>query len=344
MVSQNVEVNKKRSAAIDMTKGLSIMTLFYLHFENGWMDVTHNYFLVRSPVFYLVVGWLWGMSSHKRTIRQHWEKRKQGLVKPYLWFSIIILVFDLFLVILHLFEPFVLFRDLYKTLCLRGIGTLWFLPALLGGELLFLAFRDKPVILRIFLYIITFTIISCYNFWHANVSFDNLIVKELLDAPFRVIKDISDCLIYLSIAYFISSRYGSRLIKLSKSTLFLIGILCWVIDFCLMNYLKLNLLFNEISFIIGNVIVGIGTLLLFTSIEKYKIIEAPLSYCGRNSLIIMAVHYGILLQIAILFDKLVLGNSTYFGGQTIIYFVVAVFLQILIIKLINAKFRFIIGK
>lgn len=341
---QSTENNKKRSAAIDMIKGLSIMTLFYLHFENGWMNVTNNYFLVRSPVFYLVVGWLWGMSSHKRTIQEHWKKRKQGLVKPYLWFSIIILVFDLFLVLLHLFESFVLYRDLYKTLCLRGIGTLWFLPALLGGELLFLAFRDRPISLRLFLYIIAFTIILCYNFWHINVSFDNLIMKELLDAPFRVIKDISDCLIYLSIAYFISSHYGRELISMNKAIMFLVGVICWGIDFYLMNCLELNLFFNGISFIIGNVIVGIGTILLFTSIEKCKIIEAPLSYCGRNSLIIMAVHYGILLQIAILFDKFVLGNSTYYGNRTIIYFAVAVFLQILAIKLINTKFRFIIGK
>lgn len=65
---------KRRSEAIDMIKGLSIMTLFYLHFENGWMDSTYNFFLVRSPVFYMVVGWLWGMSSNRRTVQQHWKR------------------------------------------------------------------------------------------------------------------------------------------------------------------------------------------------------------------------------------------------------------------------------
>ena len=63
-------VVKKRSDAIDMVKGLSIMTLFYLHFEGGWMNTDLNYFIVRSPAFYIVVGWLWGMSSNRRTLKE----------------------------------------------------------------------------------------------------------------------------------------------------------------------------------------------------------------------------------------------------------------------------------
>ena len=58
----SVEVKQKRSLSIDMVKGLSIMTLFFLHFENGWMNSDYNFFIVRSPAFYIVVGWLWGMS------------------------------------------------------------------------------------------------------------------------------------------------------------------------------------------------------------------------------------------------------------------------------------------
>ena len=57
---------KRRSLSIDMVKGLSIMTLFYLHFENGWINPEYNFFIVRSPAFYIVVGWLWGMSTEKK--------------------------------------------------------------------------------------------------------------------------------------------------------------------------------------------------------------------------------------------------------------------------------------
>lgn len=55
-------VVKKRSDAIDMVKGLSIMTLFYLHFEEGWMNTDLNYFIVRSPAFYIVCRLPYGTS------------------------------------------------------------------------------------------------------------------------------------------------------------------------------------------------------------------------------------------------------------------------------------------
>lgn len=329
---------KRRSEAIDMIKGLSIMTLFYLHFENGWMDSTYNFFLVRSPVFYMVVGWLWGMSSNRRTVQQHWKKRKQGLVKPYIWFSLVLLLFDTLMIIFQLFESSILWRDLYKTLCFRGIGTLWFLPALLGGEIVFLYLRDKSKYLKIVIYATAFSIICIYNWWYLTRF------NDIINAPFRVIKDISDCFIFLSIAYAISSHIGRRLINQSKVIMFVIGLVLLGIDFYFMNFIQSPIVIKEIVFITGNVLGGIGILLLFTLIERFKPIEMPLSYCGRNSLIIMAVHYGILLQLALVFDKFVMGHTEYSGAYTLIYFAVAVILQVLIIKLINSKFRFLIGK
>lgn len=334
---------KKRSEAIDMVKGLSIMTLFYLHFENGWMDTTYNIFLVRSPVFYMVVGWLWGMSAHKRTVQQHWEKRKQGLVKPYLWFSLILLSFDIIMVILNLFESTIFWRDLYKTLCLRGIGTLWFLPALLGGEILYLYLQDKSKYLKILAYGITSCIICYYNWWHIT-QFSNERMSDILNAPFRVIKDVSDCFIFLSIAYAISSHIGRILLSQTKLKMFIEGAVLLIADFYLMNYVHSSIVINELAFIVGNVLGGIGILLFFSAIENIKTIQMPLSHCGKNSLIIMATHFGILLQLAFVFDKFIMKHATYSGAYTLIYFAIAVILQALIIRLINSKFKFIIGK
>lgn len=334
---------KKRSEAIDMVKGLSIMTLFYLHFENGWMDTTYNFFLVRSPVFYMVVGWLWGMSTHKRTVQQHWKKRKQGLVKPYLWFSLILLSFDIIMVTLNLFESTTFWRDLYKTLCLRGIGTLWFLPALLGGEILYLYLQNKSKYLKILTYVIASCIICCYNWWYiTQFSCDRM--SNILNAPFRVITDMSNCFIFLSIAYAISSHIGKVLLNQTRLKMFVEGAMLLDANFYLMNYFHSGIVIDELVFIVGNVLGGIGILLFFSAIEKIKPIQMPLSYCGRNSLIIMATHFGILLQLALVFDKFVMKHAAYSGTYTLIYFAIAVILQVLIIRLINFKFKFIIGK
>lgn len=337
---------KKRSQSIDMVKGLSIMTLFYLHFENGWMDVSYNYFLVRSPAFYLVVGWLWGMSSNKRTIKQHWEKRKKGLVIPYLWLSLIFLVFDFMMVLLKQFDSFILYRDIYKTVCLRGIGTLWFLPALLGGEILFLFLRDRSWFIKVLGLISCFSIILLYSYWFSNFSSKEYYVKELINAPFRVVQDLSNAFIYITFAYYFSSEYGKRIFNASKIKLFFWGIILLVLSFCIMNFMLYNLdiIFYNLLFIISGICSGIGILIFFKSIENIKIIEKPLSYCGRNSLTIMAFHYCFLFPIAMSIDRNIFGYSQFYGERTIIYFLFAVFFQILIIELVNRKLKFIIGK
>lgn len=338
-------VVKKRSQSIDMVKGLSIMTLFYLHFENGWMDIDYNIFLVRSPAFYIVVGWLWGMSSNRRTVKEHWVKRLKGLVKPYLWFSLIFLVFDVIMVLCHQFDSFIIWRDIYKTLCLRGIGTLWFLPALLGGELLFLCLRDRSWTLKGIAYLIGFMFIVGYNFWHTNSFYANLRVKGFIDAPFRVINDVSSALIYISIAYYTSLNWGKKIFNASRTNLLISGTLFLILSFGILNFFLSSISFiHEFMFILGNICAGYGILFFFKSIEQVKIIEKPLSYCGRNSLIIMAFHYCILLPIAQAIDRSVFHYSEFYGDRTIIYFLIAVIAQIGIIELVNHKFKFIIGK
>lgn len=339
------ELVKKRSQSIDMVKGLSIMTLFYLHFENGWMNIDYNIFLVRSPAFYMVVGWLWGMSSHRRTVKEHWAKRLKGLVKPYFWFSLIFLVFDIIMVLLHQFDSFIIWRDIYKTLCLRGIGTLWFLPALLGGEMLFLYLRNRSWTLKGIAYFITFMLIVGYEHWSTYCNFSTPHIKEVIDAPFRVVQDVSNAFIYISIAYYTSLNWGKQIFNADKSKLFIAGIFFLALSFFFFNFAIFPVDFiYQLIFMLGSLCAGFGILFFFKSIENIKLIERPLAYCGRNSLTIMAVHFCLLFPIARAIDKSIFHNAEYYGNQTIIYFLIAVVIQIGIIELVNHKFRFIIGK
>lgn len=323
---------KKRSDAIDMVKGLSIMTLFFLHFENGGLNIDYNIFLVRSPSFFIVIGWLWGLSSNRRTVKEHWTKRLQGLVKPYIYFSLIFLAYDLFLITLQVIEPHILYRDIYKTLCLRGIGTLWFLPALLCGEIIFLYLRTKKSYIKFLYTIIIFAIL-----YMLRNGYDN----KLVDAPLKVITNACNAYIYISAAYFISKRWGKRIIAMGKIRLAITGTILLLCDFFLVNFIGAIGIFG---FILGSTLAGFGILLLFTAIEDFKPIAKPLVYCGKNSLIIMAIHYSILFETVRIFDKYILGYEHYQGGRTLVYFFIAVGLQVLIIEFINRKTPFIIGK
>lgn len=332
---------KERSASIDMVKGLAIMTLFFLHFENG--NISDNFcFIVRSPVFYIVVGWLWGMSSNERTIKGHWEKRKKGLVVPYLWFSLIFLIIDLIFLAFHCISIQILLRDIYKTVILRGIGTLWFLPSLLLGELLFLWSKNKSWILKSSLYLVSFAIMCYYGYWHNNIFYETPQLKDILNAPFRVILDSVTTYFYVGIAYYFSRSYGKELFHKSKQILFIVGSICCIIAlfFSIYPLVGIN---GEMIFILKNIFAGIGILLLFRSIEKFKPLSVPFSYFGKNSLIVMSMHWA-LCEIVLVVDKNILGYDEYSGIRTLVYFVIAVFAMIGIIELINRKFRFIIGK
>lgn len=332
-----------------MVKGLSIMTLFFLHFENGWMNYEYNYFIVRSPAFYIVVGWLWGMSSNKKTIKGHWTKRKEGLVKPYIWLSIIFLCFDAMMVILKQYDFTILGRDLFKTLSLKGIGTLWFLPALLGGEMLFIYLKDKSTVTKVLSYLTCTTYIISTNDLAKAIYTNNQTLDFVSKSLLEIIYDISNAYIYISIAYHISRKLGKTLFKQKRSFLFISGIVLLIASFYSMNYKQIFLfslpIFFEIHLLLfAYTCSGIGVLLLFKSLEHFRPLSVPLAYCGKNSLTIMAFHFCLLFPITLIFDKNILGHSHYYGDITIIYFLVAVILQIGIIELVNRKFPYIIGK
>lgn len=328
-----------------MVKGLSIMTLFFLHFENGWINPEYNFFIVRSPAFYIVVGWLWGMSTNKKTIKGHWERRKEGLVKPYIWLSIIFLCFDLLMILSHQIEPIILGRDIYKTISLRGIGTLWFLPALLGGELLFIYFRDRKTSPKICISIICLLFIIAFSKYSSLAIIENQNLNFACKSIFNVIKDISNAFIYISIAYFISNKYGKQLFYSKRIYLFLIGITFLGTAFYGLNFIDTKFETTDtLLFIFSNCCSGFGILFLFRSIEWFKPLSVPLSYCGKNSLIIMAFHMCIIFPLVQTIDKNLFGYNVYYGNRTIVYFLVALIIQFVIIEIINKKFRFIIGK
>lgn len=336
---------KKRANYIDMIKGLSILTMFFLHFENNFMHIDYNLFLARSPSFYMVVGWLWGLSSNRRTISQHWEKRKKGLVMPYIWFSLIFLSLDLIMIAVDLYPSKFFLRDLYKTLCLRGIGTLWFLPALLGGEMLFLLLRDRKWCYRMLAYIVCILCIAAYNVWFE--MFAKSTVKDIINAPFRVIKDVSDCFVYLSLAYYVSCYWGKKIMSWKPWKVLLSGLFMLSVAFVCMKFIIVRYddrVIYSLIFLFANICAGFGLIATFKGLEDFKLVIKPLVYCGKNSLAIMAIHYSLLAEIFVLIDQKVFHHDVYGGLVTMVYFVIALFIQILLIELVNRKFKFLLGK
>ena len=173
--------------------------------------------------------------------------------------------------------------------------------------------------------------------------------NDIINAPIRVIKNVCLAYIYISIAYFISKKWGNRILNIDKLSLFIIGSLLLTICFYYVNFCEhfyIICIINDMGLggYFYNLLAGFGILFLFTAIEGFSPLSKPLVYCGRNSLTIMAIHFGILFETALIVDKYMLGYEHYYGKRTIIYFFVAVILQICINEFINKKAPFIIGK
>ena len=128
----------KRFEYIDILKGFAILCITFLHFEAGvlpsWLNVWIGTFMISA--FYLTSGWVMGLKDDKMTVKELVYKRLKSLGVPYLCFSGLIILFDIILLLWGYYDVMFLGREVYKTIVLRGIGTLWFLPSLFFGELL----------------------------------------------------------------------------------------------------------------------------------------------------------------------------------------------------------------
>ena len=130
---------------IDILKGWSILCIVFLHFETGvipgWLNAWIGNFMIAA--FYFTSGWLSGIKPKDITLKELAKKRWQTLGKPYIYFSILILLFDIILWVAGHYDIKYIAREIFKTITLRGIGTLWFLPSLFGGEIIFRFLHNK---------------------------------------------------------------------------------------------------------------------------------------------------------------------------------------------------------
>ena len=208
--------------------------------------------------------------------------------------------------------------------------------------MLFLSVRDRAYIQKIVALSISFFIIYLYHCWSVSALYDGGSISQIVDAPLKVIREICNSFIYISIAYHISSYCGKKLFNSKEK--FLIGSLALVVAFYLANYNHSRFFISsQFVFLLYNLLAGIGVLLFFRSIETVQVVSRPLVYCGKNSLVIMTMHWA-LFTIALSVDKNLLLHETYSGFRTIVYFLISVILLIGIIELINRKLSFIIGR
>lgn len=338
------EIIKKRLDYIDATKGVAILCITFLHFEKGiipgWLNVWIGLFMIST--FYFTSGWITGINNKPISPNELLKKRIKQLGAPYLWFSLLIISFDILWVLLGFMDSGILLRDIYKTVALRGIGTLWFLPVLIIGEYIFAVVRNNKrrwLTATIFMAITLVANYAYNNLWLPLRDLSEL--NKLIDAPMQPIVRGLYAWPIVALGYLTARRWGNSFINTNKTIQLAISIVLFAISIILVVNPPFDIYY--INRVLSNTLPAIAFMCLFAVFTK-NIITGFFTYWGVNSLILMCTHFSITMEILMAFDKYVLHHHIFEGAVTILYFAVCILLTYPLVNLFNGKLRFMIGK
>lgn len=335
---------KKRFDYIDATKGVAILCITFLHFEQGvipaWLNVWIGLFMITA--FYVTSGWVSGIADKPVTAKDLLKKRIRQLGVPYLWFSLLIILFDALWVALGLMESNILLRDVYKAIVLRGIGTLWFLPVLLIGELMFTLIKNSKRKWMWVVFGLIITLLANHLYVNQWLSIrNNSELYKIVDAPMQPIIRGLDAWPIIAIGYLMGRKWGKTIVEGKKIKLLLISAILFVASFVLIIKPPFSICY--VNGLLSNILPAIAFICLFAAF-KNNIIERFFTYWGVNSLILMCTHFSITMEVLMAFDRHILHHPTFTGFRTIIYFIICVALTYPLVKLFNGKLKFMIGK
>lgn len=337
-------MKKERSDYLDATKGIAILSIALLHVEDGvfpiWLNTWIGLFMITT--FYFTSGWISYGKELPVSVKTFFLKRIRQLGKPYIGFSLLIILFELVWISLGFMDIEVLYRDIYKTITLRGIGTLWFLPVLLFAEVLFLFIRSSKHYMRysfIFFCLTLAVPYVYYTYWTPKLESHTYF--RLIDSPIRPFVQTLTAWPIIAAGY-IFARFALPLITDFKNyKKIFIGIIIIIISILFTTVPPFELYF--VNGFIANILPAIGFALFFWGL-KDLFYPRFFIYWGKNSLILMATHYSITQVMIQTFDRELLGYEIFSGPRTLIYFVVIVLLTYPWVYLFNHHLRFLLGR
>lgn len=337
-------MGKKRLSYIDATKGVAILCITFLHFEKGvipgWLNVWIGLFMIST--FYFTSGWITGTNNKQIKPNELLKKRIKQLGVPYLWFSLLIIAFDVLWVLFGFMDSGILLRDIYKTIALRGIGTLWFLPVLIIGEYIFTVVRHNKKRWLIAAIFMAITLVANYaynNLWLPLRDLSEM--NKLIDAPMQPVVRGLYAWPIVALGYLTARKWGNSFINTNKTKLLAMSIVLFVISIIMVVNPPFDIYY--INGVLSNTLPAIAFMCLFAVFTK-NIITGFFTYWGVNSLILMCTHFSITMEILMAFDKYVLHHPLFEGPVTILYFAVCILLTYPLVNLFNGKLKFMIGK
>lgn len=333
-----------RERYLDIVKGWGIWCIVLMHYECGVFPDKLNIFVgsYMITLFYVVSGTLMARRDEPMSTKILFLRRLRQLGIPYLWWSILILLFDSLLWGIGYYDGYMIAREAYKTVVLRGIGTLWFLPALFFGELIWNYLKDRRAIVIVIMMAVTVS----YGYFYSYV-FDgqNEMIYRIIDAPFRTLNNVCGAVIGIAFGWVFYKMAARKIEDSKKYILMLFGFLLCILAFFTANYLHIivgeanRYLWRFFAPLIGPV----GFIVLAKSLDSFRVMSF-LEYWGRNSLLLMVMHYSLVLVLCQIIDQYILGHTSFIGIMTLVYFVASVPVLYFLSQLINKRGLFLLCK
>lgn len=329
-----------RERYIDIVKGLSILCITLLHYVHNVFPNEVNVFVGSFMItaFYVTSGWVSAMHPSNRSLKELIKKRWKQLGIPYLWWTAIILVFDFILLEFGYYDLQYIGTEIYKTITLRGIGTLWFLPALFGGEIIWYWLKSNK---NAKLIILALVLSLFYQYFYGQIfGGQTETIYRIIDAPFRTIRNILEAWVGIAFGYYAYICLKEHILASNNLRLAILGVLCCIFAFIMANNLPsfLSPCWGLFAPLFG----PLGWILLAKSIQVWKILTF-FNYWGINSLNLMVTHYSIVLVLFTIFIEKGLGRP--FDGDVTLYcFFASLPIQYLLVFLVNKYAKFTLGK
>lgn len=329
-----------RERYIDIVKGVSILCITLLHYVHNVFPNVVNVFVGAFMItaFYVTSGWVSAMHPSQRSLSDLIQKRWKQLGIPYLWWTAIILVFDFILLGFGYYDLRFIGAEIYKSITLRGIGTLWFLPALFAGEIIWYWLKSNNKIWIIFLALV---ISLCYQYFYNHI-FDGKTetIYRIIDAPFRTIRNMLEAWIGIAFGYYAYISLKENILTLNNFRLAICGIFCCAFSYITTNYFPSFL--GPVWSLFAPLWGPLGWLLLARSVQQWRILNF-FNYWGLHSLNLMVTHYSIVLVLfTIIVEK---GLDKSFDGIITLYcFIASLPIQYLLVLIVDRYAKFTLGK
>ena len=290
----------ERKKYLDAAKGWGILMVVFGHITKLGNPIDIWFGAYKLAVFYFVSGYLLAMrqSFRKMSTGEYIKKHAKSLLIPYLGYSAFVMLYNVIVGIMKwksttdIVKRFLL--QAYMTFSFRGISALWFLPTLFFAQVLFIFVIKSRKEIKVLAAVSTavFT-------WYASVYFFPMLKQMYEGSTYKIIsypllalsKGIvgfgfigMGYLFYFAVIHIKQKRLKGIVGIVASIATYLLAQRNGGVDLNLMGLGK-----SQIMFWFNGVLGSAGTILLFEYLENWCKMEF-LSFCGRNSLIIMATH------------------------------------------------------